>query len=79
MVRQRRRAKAASCVVRERRGQSSVEYAIVLGAFLAVVLALGAFWAMARDGTLQRLSERAASHALSGEGAIGGMRDIVLF
>lgn len=79
MARSGRGTDAASRVMRERCGQSSVEYAIVLGAFLAVVLALGAFWAMARDGTLQRLSERAASHALSGEGAVGGMRDIALF
>lgn len=79
MARSGRGTDAASRVMRERRGQSSVEYAVVLGAFLAVVLALGAFWAMAGDGTLQRLSERAASHALSGEGAVGGMRDIALF
>jgi len=56
-----------------------VEYAIVLGAFLAMVVALGAFWAMAAEGGLQRLAARAASHVVVGEGAIGGMRDIVLF
>ena len=60
-------------------GQSSVEYALVLVALLAMVLALGAVWAAARDGGLSRLGERAASHAVSGEGALGGIRDIVLF
>ena len=60
-------------------GQSSVEYALVLVALLAMVLALGAVWATARDGGLSRLGERAASHAVSGEGALGGIRDVALF
>jgi Flp pilus assembly protein TadG len=60
-------------------GQSSVEYALVLVALLAMVLALGAVWAAAHDGGLMRLGERAASHAVSGSGALGGIRDIVLF
>lgn len=60
-------------------GQSSVEYALVLVALLAMVLALGAVWAAAREGGLMRLGERAASHAVAGSGALGGIRDIVLF
>lgn len=72
-------AERVASLVRERLGQSSAEYAIVLGAFLAMVVALGAFWAMAAEGGLQRLAARAASHVVVGEGAIGGMRDIVLF
>lgn len=67
---------AAGTLGRERAGQSTVEYAVVLAAFLSAVLALGAVWAFARSGGPQRLSERAASHSLDG---VGGMRDIVLF
>ena len=63
----------------ETSGQSTVEYALVLLAFLAVVLALGAVWKVAQEGGLQRLAGKAASHALGGEGTLGGMRDIVLF
>ncbi len=63
----------------EASGQSTVEYALVLLAFLAMLLALAAVWHVAREGGLQRLSTTAASHALGGEGTFGGMRDIVLF
>lgn len=65
--------------MREDCGQSTVEYALVLVAFLAMVLALGAVWEVVGGGGLQRASERAASHVLAGEGATGGLRDLVLF
>lgn len=63
----------------ERDGQSTVEYALVLVAFLAAMLALGAVWHSARDGGLQRLAERAASHAMASAQATAGFVDIVLF
>ncbi|WP_293814260.1 hypothetical protein [uncultured Parolsenella sp.] len=66
-------------LVRECRGQSTVEYVLVLSAFLAMLLALGAIWKAVGAGALARLGESASSHSLSGEGALGGMRDIVLF
>lgn len=59
----------------EELGQSTVEYAIVLAAFLAAVIALGAMWRIAHEGGIQRLGEKAASHVVSAD----GMRDIVLF
>ncbi|WP_293820576.1 hypothetical protein [uncultured Parolsenella sp.] len=59
----------------EELGQSTVEYAIVLAAFLAAVIALGAMWRIAHEGGFQRLGEKAASHVVSAD----GMRDIVLF
>lgn len=62
-----------------RLGQSSVEYAVVLAAFLVAVLALAAVWHVARDGHLQRLQEASASHVLGGANPTGGMRDIALF
>lgn len=64
---------------REQTGQSSVEYALVLGAFLSVVLVLGLVWRSVGQGGLQWASERAASHAIEGETAIDGARDLVLF
>lgn len=68
-----------SCLAVDEAGQSSVEYALVLGAFLALVLALGLVWSVVGQGGLQRASERAASHAIEGAGAFDGIRDLVLF
>lgn len=68
-----------SCLAVDEVGQSSVEYALVLGAFLALVLALGLVWGVVGQGGLQRASERAASHAIEGAGAVDGIRDLVLF
>lgn len=68
-----------SCLAVDEAGQSSVEYALVLGAFLALVLALGLVWSVVGQGGLQRASERAASHAIDGAGAVDGIRDLVLF
>ena len=68
-----------SCLDVDEAGQSSVEYALVLGAFLALVLALGLVWSVVGQGGLQRASERAASHAIEGAGAVDGIRDLVLF
>lgn len=68
-----------SCLAVDEAGQSSVEYALVLGAFLALVLALGLVWSVVGQGGLQRASERAASHAIEGAGAADGIRDLVLF
>lgn len=73
------RTRASGSPLREERGQSTVEYALVLVAFLAVVLALGAVWKAVGAGGLQRASERAASHVLEGEGATGGLKDLALF
>lgn len=68
-----------SCLAVDEAGQSSVEHALVLGAFLALVLALGLVWSVVGQGGLQRASERAASHAIEGAGAVDGIRDLVLF
>lgn len=68
-----------SCLAVDEAGQSSVEYALVLGAFLALVLALGLVWSVVGQGGLQRASERAASHAIEGAGAVDGICDLVLF
>ena len=62
----------------EERGQSTVEYALVVLAFLAALVALGLMWHAVREGAFQRLSQDAASHSLAG-GLAGLLRDIVLF
>ena len=60
------------------RGQSTVEYAAVLVAFLSMVLALGAIWQGARGGPLLGSAIGASSHQLGGD-ALGFLRDVALF
>lgn len=73
-----RRSAPRTHALAERSGQSSVEYALVVLAFLSAMLALGALWHAARDGALVRLAVRAASHGLGG-GIAAALRDIALF
>ena len=67
----------AAC--REGSGQSTVEYAVVLAAFLAMVAALGLMWHAARDGRLLRLAVEAASHGTGGDVTAGFLQDVALF
>ncbi len=64
---------------RESSGQSTVEYAVVLAAFLAMVAALGLMWHAARDGRLLRLAVEAASHGTGGDVTAGFLQDVALF
>ncbi|MBO7674073.1 MAG: hypothetical protein J6S63_03585 [Atopobiaceae bacterium] len=43
-------------------GQSTLEYALVLFAFLSLVVAFAALWRMARQGVLLERSKTYASH-----------------
>ena len=61
------------------RGQGTVEYALVLFAFLASIIAMGGLWQTAREGTLVRLCTEAASHGLSAGSAFGSAQDILLY
>lgn len=63
----------------EESGQSTVEYSLVLVAFLAIVLALGALWNQAHENRLVQLAQMSLSHTISGPSVIGGVQDIVLF
>lgn len=65
--------------MRDEDGQASVEYVLVLLAFMAALLALGAVWGLARSGWFQRAQREAASHSFSVEDPLGGVRDIVLY
>ena len=70
------------CAARERRcerGQGTLEYALVLFAFLAVVTTLGLAWHEVRDGVLLRLAVDSASHALTGDGLVGFSQDLLLY
>ncbi len=55
------------------RGQSTVEYAVVLGALLCVVAGLGALASAVGDGVLAQHAIAAASHHV--EGSVGGAID----
>ena len=61
------------------RGQATVEYALVLFAFLASIVAMGSLWHAAREGALVRLCMESASHGLSGGQAIASAQDILLY
>ena len=57
-------------------GQSTVEYALVLGAFLAMVVVLGLLWHGVRDGLLVGAASEAASHGTGG-GAVALLKDVL--
>lgn len=61
------------------RGQSSVEYVLVMIAFLSMVIALGALWHTGRDGVLLNTAVEASSHQVGGSDVLGSLRDIALF
>lgn len=59
-------------------GQSTVEYALVLFAFLAMVLVLGQVLDWAAGGRLLSLVAESSSH--TGEGGVAGLlRDVLLY
>ena len=60
-------------------GQSTVEFALVTFAFLAMVVALGLMWRAAHEGAFVRRGLDAASHVLSGGVGVGALQDIALF
>ncbi len=61
------------------RGQGTLEYALVLFAFIASIMSLGLIWHGVRDGALLRQAVRSASHALSGTDPVGSSKDLLLF
>lgn len=62
----------------EERGQSTVEYALVLGAFLAMAVALAALWRFLGQGVAADIAARAASHVL-GAGTVAALQDVLLY
>lgn len=64
---------------RTKSGQSTLEYALVLLAFLATVATLGLLWHAGKDGGLLRLALKTASHLFDAESGDLYLQDILLF
>ena len=60
-------------------GQSTVEYAIVLFAFLAMVVALGSIWRAAQSGRIQSMARSSASHSLDQGLSIDFLQDVTAY
>jgi len=67
------------CDERRVAGQSTLEYALVLFAFLSLVVALGAVWLMAQRGTLLERSKTYASHNLDRGLSIETAQDLLAY
>ena len=59
------------------RGQASLEYALVLFAFLATLVALAALWRAGSGGGLLERAIQASSHAA--DGLLAGQKDLWLY
>ena len=58
-------------------GQGSVEFALVMVAFLAIILGLSAFWKLSSNGVLMSHAVSAASHHI--EGNASSLTDIFAY
>lgn len=58
------------------RGQSTLEYLLIMSAFAALVAALALLWRTAQAGKLQEIAVAAASHS-SGEGVVAALKDVL--
>lgn len=70
-----RRVEGDGGEVREEVAQATLEYALVISVFLAMVAGFAALWHAGADGALARLVEEAASHGLD----LPGLLDIALY
>ena len=61
----------------EESGQGSVEFALVMVAFLAIILGLSAFWKLSSNGVLMSHAVSAASHHI--EGNASSLTDIFAY
>lgn len=64
---------------REEDGQSTVEHALVLVAFLSALLGMSALWRWVSGGGLLDLALSAASHVWGGGGLVGLSQDLLLY
>lgn len=60
-------------------GQATVEYGLVLFAFLTLIVALGVLWHWTAGGELLAGAVRAASHSWGEGGALGMSQDVLLY
>ena len=61
-----------------RKGQGTVEYAVVLSGVIAVFLACAALWRAFESGSFVERAVSAASHHI-GSGLVGAIADVLLF
>ena len=64
--------------LRDERGQASIEYALVLAAFLALLLALGILWRALESGLFVEHALASASHHISNV-FMGVVGDVFLY
>ena len=64
--------------IRDIRGQGTIEYAIVIAGFLALIVALGALWRFLESASLVEHAVQGASHHVSGA-SLGGILDVLLY
>ena len=64
---------------RDESGQSSVEYALVLLAFLSLVVALSCVWQAAHEGRILAIAREASSHNAEGGVSVGLLQDVTAF
>lgn len=74
----RRRGRAVLAGIRASEGQSTVEYLLILAAFVAAISALGLLWHAGRDGVLVGLATSSASHGLE-QGTAAMLKDILAY
>lgn len=58
-------------------GQASLEYALLLVAFISLLVGMGALWRSAQDGGLTQLATHAASHSL--EEGYASIHDVISY
>lgn len=61
-------------LLRETRGQATVEFALVVAALMVVVVACGSLWRLVESGVFVEHALSAASHHIGG--AIGAVADV---
>lgn len=74
---QSRMASMACRRSRAQRGQSTVEFAIILAALLCIAVGLGALWHVMRDGLFVSHAVSSASHNLTG--GTGAWLDVLAY
>lgn len=67
------------CALWDERGQSTVEYAVVLAAGMAMCAALAVLWHAASGGVLLGIVEHACAYAFGGGGDLSAWQDLLLF
>lgn len=65
-------------LIKEETGQSTVEFVVIFGALLTMVIAFIAFFNAGVDGVFAHLGSVAASHT-TGLSVIGMMQDVLLY